>query len=95
MARTSRPKAKKPFAAGRGRPRVHQEPWSKVSVVLFQRQVAHLDSVANSLRRESGKPMNRAEIIRALIDGLINSRLDLTGIESEATLRAHVTRRLG
>ena len=63
--------------------------------MLFERQVVHLDNVATTIRRKSGKPMNRAEIIRALIDGLINSRLDLTGIESEASLRAHLARRLG
>jgi hypothetical protein len=38
--------------------------------------------------------MSRAEIIRALIDGLINSRLDITNHPSEATLRAHVAQRL-
>jgi hypothetical protein len=32
-----------PGRNGRGRPPVHQESWSKVSVVLFDRQIAHLD----------------------------------------------------
>lgn len=39
--------------------------------------------------------MNRAEIIRALIDGLIDSGMDITGAGSEADLRARVARRLG
>jgi hypothetical protein len=39
--------------------------------------------------------INRAEIIRALIDGLIDSGLDITGSGSEADLRARVARRLG
>jgi hypothetical protein len=81
--------------AGRGRPPVHQETWSKVSVVLFDRQIVHLDRVAIDIRGKSGKVMNRAEIIRALIDGLIDSGMDITGSGSESELRGRVARRLG
>ena len=81
--------------AGRGRPPVHQETWSKVSVVLFDRQIVHLDRLATDIRGKSGKVINRAEIIRALIDGLIDSGMDVTRSGSEADLRARVTRRLG
>jgi hypothetical protein len=81
--------------AGRGRPPVHQETWSKVSVVLFDRQILHLDRLATDIRGTSGKAMNRAEIIRALIDGLIDSGMDITGTGSEADLRARIARRLG
>jgi hypothetical protein len=80
--------------AGRGRPPVHQETWSKVSVVLFDRQILHLDRLATDIRGKSGKVMNRAEIIRALIDGLIDSGMDITGSGSEADLRSRVARRL-
>ncbi len=81
--------------AGRGRPPVHQETWSKVSVVLFDRQILHLDRLSTDIRRKSGKVLNRAEIIRALIDGLIDSGMDITSTGSEADLRAKVARRLG
>jgi len=81
--------------AGRGRPPVHQESWSKVSVVLFDRQIVHLDRLAIDIRGKSGKVINRAEIIRALIDGLIDSGMDITASGSEADLRARVARRLG
>ena len=80
---------------GRGRPPVHQETWSKVSVVLFDRQIVHLDRLATDIRGKSGKVINRAEIIRALIDGLIDSGLDVSASGSEADLRAKVARRLG
>src|SRR5438128_10705249 len=80
--------------AGRGRPPVHQETWSKVSVVLFDRQIVHLDRLATDIRGNSGKVMNRAEIIRALIDGFIDSGIDITGSATEADLRARVARRL-
>ena len=79
--------------AGPGRPPVHSETWSKVSVVLFDRQILHLDRVA--ARRKDGRSLNRAEIIRALIDGMIDSRMDITAAASEAELRARVARRLG
>jgi hypothetical protein len=81
--------------AGRGRPPVHQETWSKVSVVLFDRQIVHLDRLATDIRGKCGKVINRAEIIRALIDGLIDSGMDITGSATEADLRARVARRLG
>src|SRR4051812_39725060 len=79
----------------RGRPPVHQETWSKVSVMLFDRQILHLDRLATDIRGVSGKILNRAEIIRALIDGLIDSGMDVRTTGSEADLRAKVARRLG
>jgi len=81
--------------AGPGRPPVHSESWSKVSVVLFDRQIHHLDRLATDIRDKAGKVLNRAEIIRALIDGLIESGMDVAGTGSEADLRARVARRLG
>jgi hypothetical protein len=80
---------------GPGRPPVHNETWSKVSVVLFDRQILHLDRLTTDIRGKSGKFLNRAEIIRALIDGLIDSGMDITTAGSEADLRARVARRLG
>ncbi|HKB12980.1 MAG TPA: hypothetical protein VKD69_20090 [Vicinamibacterales bacterium] len=71
---------------------MHNETWSKVSVVLFDRQILHLDRQA--ARARTGKALNRAEVIRALIDGLIDSGMDITAIGSEADLRARVARRL-
>src|SRR6185436_8577695 len=81
--------------APRGRPPVHHETWSKVSVVLFDRQIVHLDRLATDIRGRSGKVLNPAEIIRALIDGLIDSAMAVTGTASHADLRARVARRLG
>jgi hypothetical protein len=93
MKRRSPPKT--PTAKpSRGRPPVHQESWSKVSVVLFDRQIAHLDEYGDDKRGRRGKPLNRAEIIRALIDALIESGMDITTATSEADLRARVARRL-
>lgn len=71
---------------------MHQESWSKVSVVLFDRQIAHLDG--NIRPKAVGRSLNRAEIIRALIDALIESGIDIDSVTSEADLRARVARRL-
>ena len=80
---------------GPGRPPVHDETWSKVSVVLFDRQIAQLDRLAMQIRVKGAKLLNRAEIIRALIDGLIDSGMDISGTISEKDLRTRVARRLG
>jgi hypothetical protein len=86
-----RPQAK----AKPGRPPIHSETWSKVSVVLFDRQLHDLERLSRDIRARNGKSMTRAEIIRALIDGLIESGMDITTSDSEADLRARVARRLG
>jgi len=92
----SRPHPSAKTKPGPGRPPIHAETWSKVSVVLFDRQIASLDHLATNLRARNGaKVFNRAEIIRALIDGLIDSGMDIAGAASEADLRARVARRLG
>ena len=54
-----------------------------------------LDRLATDIRSTNGKVLNRAEIIRALIDGLIDSGMDITAAASESDLRARVARRLG
>lgn len=74
---------------------MHNEAWSKVSVVLFDRQLRDLARLTKDMRAKNGKAMNRAEIIRALIDGLIESGMDVASAGSEADLRARVARRLG
>ena len=63
--------------------------------MLFTRQVARLDRSSRSMRKEHGRTMARAEIIRALIDGLIGSGLQLGDYPSEAALRDRVARCLG
>lgn len=72
---SSEPRAKQ---LSRGRPRVHNEDWIKVSVVLFTRQVRDLDRLTEQIRRKTGASLTRAELIRSLIDALSESRLDVT-----------------
>jgi hypothetical protein len=74
---------------------VHAESWVKITVVLFDRQVHHLDRAATRARRSGHKSVSRASLIRGLIDGILNSGLDLSQHSSETTLRDHLVARLG
>jgi hypothetical protein len=79
----------------RGRRPSHTEQWTKVTVVLFDRQIVFLDRLCADIRATSGVAVSRAHVIRALIDALTESDLDLTGTRSESELRAIITARLG
>src|SRR5581483_11260894 len=71
-----------PPRARRGRPRTHREAWTKVSVVMFERQVLDLDRLTTAIRSRSGAHLTRAEVIRSLLDALTDSRLDVTSVVS-------------
>jgi hypothetical protein len=73
---------------------VHDEAWTKVTVVLFDRQIVFLDRVAASIRAQSGVAISRAQLIRALLDAATETNIDLTSAASEAELKAVVLARL-
>jgi hypothetical protein len=87
-ATTVAPPAPGEARPGPGRPLVHAEAWSKVTVVLLNRHIVFLDRLAADIRERTGTAIKRAEIIRALIDGLADSELDLTSATSVAELKA-------
>ena len=78
-----------------GRPPVHDEAWTKVTVVLFNRQIVFLDRLAASIRAQSGAAISRAQLIRALLDAVADADVDLTSATSEADLKATLLARLG
>ena len=84
----ARPRAK------RGRPRTHREAWTKVSVVMFERQVLELDRLTTAIRSKTGANLTRAEVIRALLDALNESRLDVTTVLSGAQLKRLLSQKL-
>jgi hypothetical protein len=65
-----------------------------VSVVLFDRQIVRLDTAARLIRKKTGNVLTRAAMIRALIDGVLDSGLELTTITSESDLRQRLARLL-
>ena len=78
-----------------GRPPVHEEAWTKVTVVLFNRQIVFLDRLAANIRAQSGAAISRAQLIRALLDAVTDADVDLTTAMSEADLKATLLARLG
>ena len=78
-----------------GRPPVHDEAWTKVTVVLFNRQIVFLDRLAANIRAQSGAAISRAQLIRALLDAVADADVDLTSAMSEADLKATILGRLG
>src|SRR6185369_10520586 len=82
-----------PARARRGRPLVHAEAWSKVSVVLMDRQIVRLDRLVSEIHRATGAILTRAGVIRALVDGVVGSGLDVTSVSSEFDLRDRIASR--
>ena len=80
--------------ARRGRPRTHREAWTKVSVVMFERQVVDLDRLTTAIRGNTGATLTRAEVIRSLLDALTESGLDVTSIVSGAQLKRLLIQKL-
>ncbi len=78
-----------------GRPPVHDEAWTKVTVVLFNRQIVFLDRLAANIRAQSGAAISRAQMIRALLDAVADADVDLTSATSETDLKATILGRLG
>ena len=78
-----------------GRPPVHDEAWTKVTVVLFNRQIVFLDRLAANIRAQSGAAISRAQLIRALLDAVADADVDLTAATSENDLKTTILARLG
>ena len=78
-----------------GRPPIHDEAWTKVTVVLFNRQIVFLDRLAANIRAQSGAAISRAQLIRALVDAVADADVDLTTSTSEADLKMTILSRLG
>ena len=70
----------------RGRPAKHTEDWSKITAVLFDRQVVYLDRLSADIRANTRATVTRAEILRGLIGFLEESKIDITGATSEEAL---------
>lgn len=73
-------------ATRKGRRASHAERWTKVTVVLMDRQIVFLDRLTADIRAAHRVRLSRAHLIRALVDGLAESDLDLTNSRSERDL---------
>ena len=66
------------------------EPWGKVTTVLYDREVIALDELCIDIRKKTGKKLNRTDLLRGILDAVLESGLDLTGATSEAEVKAAV-----
>lgn len=89
---TTHPDAKPLTGRRRGR-RPKQDQWTKVTVVLLDRQIIFLDRLASDIRGATGAAITRADILRALVDALAASDVDLTTCRTEADLQSLLTQR--
>jgi hypothetical protein len=83
-----------PIRRSPGRPPVHEEAWTKVTVVLFDRQIVLLDRLAANIRAKSGTTISRAQLIRAGIDAVAAADMDLTSASTEGDLKTAILARL-
>jgi hypothetical protein len=67
---------------------------TKATVVLFNHQIVFLDRLAADIRARTGAVLKRATIIRALIEGLAESGVDVSHARSEEELTAFIAERL-
>jgi hypothetical protein len=61
---------------------------------MFERQVLELDQLTATIRGNTGANLTRAEIIRALLDALNESRIDVTTVVSGAQLKRLLSQKL-
>jgi len=78
----------------RGRPIVHEEPIIKTVVTLRKSQLIWLDRLSLEIREKSDQILDRGVIIRALVDALHASKLDLSNIKSEQEASLLIERKL-
>jgi hypothetical protein len=63
-------------------------------VVLMDRQIVFLDRLVADIRATNGASISRAHLVRALVDALGESDLDLTSCRSEKELTRTLAARL-
>jgi hypothetical protein len=59
----------------------------------MDRQIVRLDRLVHDIHRATGAILTRAGVIRALVDGVVASGLDVTSVSSEFDLRDRVASR--
>lgn len=64
-----------------------EELWSRITVILSVRQVVYLDRLCAEIRTRSGASVRRTELIRAFVDAVEESGIDVADATSEGELR--------
>jgi hypothetical protein len=69
-----------------------EKTYSKVTVVLRNRQIVFLDRLTADIRSATGSVVRRAEIIRSLVDALEESPVPVSEVHSGADLKTAIRR---
>lgn len=77
-----------------GRPRQHSEEMGRVPLDIPVRQIVYLDTIATTIRAHGGPIIKRVDILRAMIDAIEESSLDLTRTNSREEIKAMIAARL-
>ena len=64
-----------------------EELWSRITVILSVRQVVYLDRLSAEIRTRTGESVRRTELIRAFVDAVEESGIDVADAASEDELR--------
>jgi len=78
----------------KGRPLEHKEEWTKVTVVLLDRQIHWLDQLALDIRHNTKAAVSRAELIRSLIAAVEESKVDLSRLGNENGIKDFLLEKL-
>jgi hypothetical protein len=78
----------------RGRPVEHKEEWSKITVVLLDKQIHWLDKLASEIRLNTKIAVSRAELIRATIAAVEESELDISQLRNEKDIKNFLLEKL-
>lgn len=77
----------RPKTAVRGRPKVHDATAFKTMLTLREDQTLWLDRLALDVRSNTKAIIDRGTVIRALIDHLIESGIDLSNVTGEESIK--------
>lgn len=78
----------------RGRPQEHKESWSKITVVLLDKQIHWLDQLTSTIRLNTKSAVSRAEFIRAIIAAIEESEIDLSHLKNEIMIKDFILEKL-
>lgn len=61
------------------KPALFSEPWSKITVVLFDRHVEYLDAIRREIRLRHGKAIPRSDLIAAIVEAFSRTSTEEVG----------------
>ncbi len=76
-----------------GRPKRLEE-WDKHTTILYKRQTAWLRRVTAEIMLKAGVEVKQAEIVRGILDAIVESGIDVTKATSEEDVKQMVLKKM-